>query len=106
MRAKGERIVLEGRTLGFLRFGLCFGVYYDADEYALQFTGFFSYRDQSVFRTKSGFAEQFQPVLSFFQLLQRPSILLMKSVLDLALVASRYCAPTDVPALSSWRPNI
>jgi hypothetical protein len=51
-------------------FGFGFGVYYDANEYPLQLAGFFSYRDQSVFRTKSGFAEQFQPVLSFFQLLQ------------------------------------
>src|SRR5215470_16372600 len=33
-----------------------------------------------------------------------PSILLMESALDLARVASQYCAPTDVPDLSNWRP--
>ena len=33
-----------------------------------------------------------------------PSILLMKSRLDLARVASRYYAPTEVPDLSNCRP--
>jgi hypothetical protein len=35
-----------------------------------------------------------------------PSILLMKSALDLARDASRYCAPTEVPHRSSCRPMI
>jgi hypothetical protein len=34
-----------------------------------------------------------------------PSILLMKSGLDLARCASRKCAPTEVPDLNSWSPR-
>src|SRR5215831_19041722 len=34
-----------------------------------------------------------------------PSILLMKSGLDLARCASRKCAPTEVPDLNSWSPS-
>src|SRR5215813_192495 len=75
MRSKSKGYVsrkAKGRSLGFLRFGLGFDLSYDADKYSLQFAGFFSYHGQSVFRKKSAFAEQFQPVLSFLQLLQRP----------------------------------
>src|SRR6266850_3960218 len=35
-----------------------------------------------------------------------PSILLMKSALDLARDASRYCAPTDVPERNNCLPRI
>ena len=65
---------------------------------SFQFAGFLLNVSQSLAGKKSGLAEQFQPVSRF---LRAPATilrsLLMKSRLDLARVASRYCVPTEVP---------
>jgi len=87
-----------------LDFALVFN--YDADKYALQFARFFSDRSQSVFRKKSGFAKQFQPVLCFLQLLQRSFNFTNKIGVGFGSCRLTVSAPTDVPDLSNWRPNI
>ena len=65
-KSEGGEGIKDKLQLRIFRFG--FGVYDDADEYSIQFAGFFFYGGQSLFRNKSGLAEQFQPVFSLFEL--------------------------------------
>jgi len=85
-----------------LRFSFC--VPNDAHKDSFEFAGFFFDGSHPVCGAKPDSLNSSNQYSLSSNSCNDPSILLMKSRLDLARVASRYYAPTEVPDLSNCRP--